>query len=113
MTADEQPVVCRIDIAPATVTFTPHDGASQTIEGARVIVTADKVYVFRDGAPPYEWYSGRLDSFDGRNTTGYQAVTANGDVVFFRRGGGCGCGSQVKSFRPFPQGLVQGSYIVT
>ena len=110
---DTQPVVCRVDLAPAVVTFTPHDGPSQVIEGARVIVTKDRIYVFRDGRPPYIWYEGRLDSFDGRNTIGYQAVTANSDVVHFRRGGGCLCGSQIKSFQPFPQGLVQGHYDLT
>lgn len=107
---DAQPVVCRLDLAPANVTFTKSDAAPETFEGARVIVTADRIYIFRDGRPPYIWFEGRIETFDGRNTTGYQSTTASGDTVFFRRGGGCMCGSQLRSFRPFPQGLVQGPY---
>lgn len=105
------PVVCRLDLAPAVVTFTPSDGESQVYEKLRVIVTADRIYIFRDDRPsPTLWYEGRIESFDGRNTTGYQVVTASGDVVHFRRGGGCLCGSQLRSFQPFPEGLVQGAF---
>lgn len=111
---DEPPVVCRLDIAPATLVFRSVDtGTEETIQQTRVIVTVDRVYVFRDGRPPYEWYSARIESFEGRNTTGWQVVTAGGDILTFRRGGGCLCGSQLKSFRPFSQGLVQGPYDLT
>lgn len=105
------PVVCRLDLAPATVTLTVAGGDRQVLEKLRVIVTADKVYLFRDARPaPTLWYEARIESFDGRNTTGYQLVTANGDVLQLKRGGGCLCGSQLKSFHPFPQGLVQGNF---
>jgi hypothetical protein len=111
VTADAQPVVARLDVVPVVLTLTPADGPSRTIGKARVIVTADRVYVYVDSSSgPAEAYSGRIDSIDGRNTTGWQVVAASGDVLFFRRGGGCLCGSQLKSFRPFPQGLVQGPY---
>jgi hypothetical protein len=70
--------------------------------------------VFIDGAPsPVLHLEARLESFDGRNTTGWQAVTASGDVIYFKRSGGCLCGSQLRSFRPFPEGLVQGPYTGT
>jgi len=106
-----QPVVCRIDLVPAVVTFTAPDSAPESFDQARVIVTADRIYVYRDGRPPYTWYEGRIESFEGRNTIGYQVVTADGSAIFFRRGSGCLCGSQLRSFRPFPQGLVQGKYV--
>lgn len=108
---DVQPVVCRLDLAPARVTFTPADGPSVVHEKQRVIVTADRIYIFKDARPePLLWYEARIETFDGRNTIGYQVTTAGGDTVHFTRGGGCLCGSQIKSFRPFPQGLVQGAY---
>ena len=101
----------RLDLAPATVTYTPSDGESELVENCRVIVTADRIYVFRDTRPaPTLWLDHRIESIDGRNTIGYQVITAGGDIVYFKRGGGCACGSQIRSFRPFPQGMVQGPY---
>lgn len=107
-------VVVRLDLAPATVTFTPSDGESVEVLNTRVIVTADRIYVFKDTRPkPSLWLEYRIESIEGRNTIGYQVVTASGDVIYFKRGGGCACGSQIKSFRPFPQGMVQGPYAST
>lgn len=109
-----EPVVIRLDLAPALTTFTPSDGESQVIGRTRVILTEDRIYVFVDGTPPRLFYEGRIDSIEGRNTTGYQVLTASGDIVNFKRGTGCGgCGSQLRSFRPFPQGMVQGAYTHT
>lgn len=105
------PVVCRLDLAPAVATLTTPDGAPQQFNRARVIVTDERVYVFVDGnRTPVEAYSARIESVEGRNTIGYRVVTAGGDTVDFKRGGGCMCGSQLKAFRPFPEGLVQGTY---
>jgi len=109
-----EPVVVRIDLAPATVTYTPSDGESQVVGNTRVIVTADRIYVFSDTRPiPTSWIDQRIESIEGRNTIGYQVMTASGDIVHFKRGGGCACGSQIRSFRPFPQGMVQGPYAST
>lgn len=104
------PVICRLDLVPATVTIT-RAGVSEDWSLTRVIVTADTIYIFRDARPePTLDFEGRIESFEGRNTIGYVVVTANDEVISFRRGGGCACGSLLKSFRPFPEGLVQGPF---
>jgi hypothetical protein len=108
------PVVARIDLAPAVLDITPADFPASPVEhmdGVRVIVSTDTVYVFKEGNPEPSLYTeGRLDEYSGRNTTGYTATTADGRSFFFKRSSGCLCGSRIRSFRPFPQGLVQGPY---
>lgn len=102
------PVICRLDLTPARVTITSA-GVSVTWDQTRTIVTADTIYIFRDGRPqPTLDYEARIESIEGRNTIGWTVVTATDDVVTFRRGGGCACGSLLRSFKPFPEGLVQG-----
>lgn len=109
-----EPVVVRLDLAPAFARLTPAEGLEETFQKARVIVTDERVYVWIDSPTgPVLRYEGRLESLEGRNTIGYQAITASGDAVYFKRSGGCACGSQLKSFRPFPQGMVQGAYALT
>lgn len=113
--SSEPPVVVRIDIAPSFTVITRPGEQGVTYDSSRTIVTADRVYVFRDdgrGAGPALFFEGRIESFDGRNTTGYTLVTADGTYVYFKRSTGCACGSRIKSFRPFPQGMVQGPYPV-
>lgn len=111
MTAPTQPVVVRIDLAPAYVRITPVEGEPYELGRARVLVGQDTVWVYVDAHPePKLQLSGRIESFDGRNTTGWQLVLASGDVIYFKRSSGCLCGSQLRSFRPFPEGLVQGPY---
>lgn len=109
-----QPVVVRLDLAPSLARITPPDAAETTYPRARVIVTDERIYVFVDSPTgPALAYEGRLESLEGRNTTGYQAITATGDAVYFKRGGGCMCGSRLRSFKPFPEGMVQGAYAMT
>lgn len=109
-----EPIIVRLDLAPAFSRLTPADGEEQTFQKSRVIVSDDRVYVFIDSPRgPVLTFEGRLESLEGRNTTGYQAITATGDAVYFKRSGGCACGSQLKSFRPFSQGMVQGAYTMT
>jgi hypothetical protein len=111
VTTSAEPIVVRIDLAPAYVRVTPVGEDPYELGRARVIVGQDTVWVFVDSHPqPKLAVSGRIETFDGRNTTGWQLVTAAGDVVYFKRSSGCLCGSQLRSFRPFPQGLVQGPY---
>lgn len=105
------PVTCRLDLVPAAATIT-REGVSESWPLTRVIVTADRIYIFRDGRPqPTLDYEARIESFEGRNTIGWTVVTATGETVMFRRGGGCACGSLLRSFRPFPEGLIQGPLV--
>lgn len=93
--------IIRVDLFPATVTVKDADG-EHTHNSARVIVTQDEVHVFVDSSTgPRAAHFGRLDAFEGRNTTGYKVVLADESEINFQRGGGCGCGSRLRGFRPF------------
>lgn len=108
------PVQCRLDLYPASLTLTrEEDGLTEAYQDVRVIITADRIYGFRDGTGgegPVEFMNERLASIDGRNSTGYTVTLADDRVAFMRRSTGCGCGSRLRGFRPFPQGLVQGPW---
>jgi hypothetical protein len=108
----------RTDVFPAYVTINPalkaQEDEPQILEKARVVVTGDTVYVFKDSPTgPALVYSDRLQSYDPgvpvhRRTRSRPArtpslVTESGDQVSFGRSGSCGCGSRLKSFDPFPQ----------
>ena len=45
-------------------------------------------------------YEGRLEDVHRRPQQIVTATTADGDVTI-TRGGGCGCGSRLRSYRPF------------
>ena len=87
----------RLDLFPASATV-----GDETYAPARIVVTDDSVHVYVD-APggPVEAYTARLEDFSGRRTTGYTATIDGGSVVQINRASGCGCGSRLKSFRPF------------
>lgn len=93
------PKYIRLDLFPAKV-----EGIEQT---ARVIVTDAHFYFFVDapgGGTPVAEVSGALYDIEGRNTIGYILVEdGDPDVTWnFRRATGCGCGSRLRGFRPFP-----------
>jgi len=107
------PVVGRVDLVPALLTVTEPDKASYTIDGVRVIVTIDRVYVYQEdrrGGEPNLYLEGGLEDFGGKNTTGYWVILDSGVHLQFRRSTGCACGGRIRSFRPFPQGLVMGQF---
>ena len=108
----EGPVVCRLDLVPAVLTVS--EGSEQegvTYAQTRTIITADRIYAWADGTAgegPVIVLDARLDDIQGRNTTGWTVTLSDGREAFVKRGQGCACGSRLRGFRPFPQGLVQG-----
>lgn len=107
------PVVARVDIVPAVLKVTSPDGAEAQYDTVRVIVTLDTIYVWREnfqGSDPDLFIQEKIADFDGGNTRGYTATGDDGMVYFFRRAAGCACGSRIRSFRPFEQGLVVGAF---
>ena len=102
----------RTDMYPARVSVTSSDGATQLFDQARLVITADAIYVFKDSpAGPTLVFNERMDSYD-RGVPLYQrtrtrpareasAVTDSGSQVTFTRASGCGCGSRLKYFDPF------------
>lgn len=99
----------RLDIFPAALNVS--GGATdEEYLSARVIVTADRIYAWKDGMRgegPVLVMDERIDDITGRNTTGWTVTLSDGREAFFRRGGGCACGSRLRGFRPFSQGTVQ------
>jgi hypothetical protein len=97
------PVKVRNDIYPAKVTFS--FGVNRYPK-SRAIVTADRVLVLVEGGNgtgAAVLYDERLEdvSSDRRQIV---ATTADGDVTI-SRAGGCGCGSSLRSYRPFGRSL--------
>ena len=109
-----QPVIARLDLVPAIVTIAPPgDVSTQTLDGVRVILTADTVYIWQEdrrGGSPNLIFEERLADISGTPVRGYQVETDDGTVISFRRSTGCACGGRIRSFTPFPQGLVHGSF---
>jgi len=96
-TTIEGQVQVRADIFPASVYFS---FAQNPYNKARAIVTADRVVVLVDGQRiPRVLYDGRLNDVSGdRNQL--VASTDEGQITI-TRARGCGCGSRLRSFKPF------------
>lgn len=96
-------VAVRADVFPANVEFSFLD---DQVSKSRTIVTADEVIVLAEGVRggnPNVVYSGRLEDVTG-DRKALVATTADG-VVTITRGSGCGCGSRLKSYRPFQRAV--------
>lgn len=109
------------DVFPATVvvagsdldvtaeelrSYPPTPGAA-AITIARVVVTADRIIIARDaGTGPQIVFSEGIDptlhykSPSPRTSDSY-VVTLTGKKVAYRKDSSCGCGSRLKSWRPF------------
>lgn len=91
-------VPVRTDVYPASVQFSFTDNPYPK---ARAILTADTVLILIDATGgPAVLYEGRLEDVRVVDRKHVVATTADGDVTI-SRGGGCGCGSTLKSYRPF------------
>ena len=90
-------VAVRSDVYPANVEFS---FGTNPYPRSRAIVTADEVIILvEDGNPPGVLYQERLEDVTGtRNAV--QATTVDGTVTITRQQG-CGCGSSLRSYRPF------------
>lgn len=108
------PVRCRLDIVPALLAVSGSDHEPEEYPQTRVVITADRIYAWADGPPgegPVLVLDSRLDAIAGRNTTGWTVTLSDGREAFVKRGQGCACGSRLRGFRPFPQGLVQMAWL--
>ena len=90
-------VMVRTDVYPANVSFS---FGTHNYPKARAIVTADSILVLVEGGTSTAvLYEARMEdvTFDGRSAT----VTTEDGTVTISRAGGCGCGSRLRSYRPF------------
>lgn len=70
---------------------------------SRTVVTDDEVIVYVDSPEgPRPVYQERIDDFYGEAKLGWTVEISNGDVMSIRRNTGCGCGSRLRGFNPFP-----------
>jgi len=91
-------VPVRTDVYPANVSFS---FGTHSYTRSRAIVTADTVIVLvENGSGPGVLYEGRLEDVNLVDRTHLMAVTEDGEVTISRQGG-CGCGSRLRSYRPF------------
>ena len=102
---DQRAVMVRTDIYPANVVFS---FAVNDYPRARAILTADEILILVEGG--YEvvtLYSARLENVTGTRTE-IVATTADGEITITRQQG-CGCGSRLKSYRPFARTMAMAS----
>lgn len=101
-----------LDLFPAAASFSFTD---QTAHPARICITSDLsaspgsqvLHVFVDSTiGPAPIYRAPVLSRTGDRRDG--AVTTADGTVSFSRSGGCGCGSALKAFRPFPNSVMLG-----
>jgi hypothetical protein len=94
------PAYIRLDLFPAEVVDFPYT--------TRVVVTDTEWFFYVDSPEgPTAGLSGELYDFEGTNTRGYTIVSPDGTRHYVRRSGGCGCGSRLRGFRPFPGVPIQ------
>lgn len=102
---DPRAVRLRTDVFPANVSFS---FADNPYARARALITADEVIVLVEGG--YEvavLYRARLEDVTGTRTE-IVATTNDGDVTITRQSG-CGCGSRLKTYRPFARTMSMAS----
>jgi hypothetical protein len=92
-------VLVSLDMFPALVQL-PHGG---TIEPARVIVSnlGLLVLIGGTGGPQEYFVRDRVISLSGSRLAGYQIQIDDGMVVSYQAPG-CGCGTSLRGFDPFP-----------
>jgi hypothetical protein len=98
------PNFIRFNLFPLAVTVNDKDGNPvQAHNAARTIVTDDEVFVYVDGAQgPEVFFTDRLEDFEGNASDGWTVKTSEESSLTMTRSGGCGCGSRLKGYNPFP-----------
>ena len=90
-------VAIRSDVYPANVEFS---FATNPYPKTRAIITADEIIVLvEDGRPPGVLSRERLEDVSGSRSQ-VMATTVDGTIRVTRQNG-CGCGSSLKTYRPF------------
>lgn len=106
------PQFIRFNLFPLHVTVTNSEG-EQIFENTatRTFVTDEDVLVYADGAQgPIVAFEDRLEDFTGNASNGWTVLTSEGNTVSISRSSGCGCGSRLKGFNPFPGVPFEGTY---
>lgn len=98
------PRFLRFNLFPLNVFVLDSEGRETKAHNAsRVFVTDDEIISYVDGnSGPEVFFQDRLEDFSGDAVNGWTAQTSDGYTVNITRSTGCGCGSRLKGFNPFP-----------
>lgn len=101
------PSFLRLDVFPAVVAvpspLPSGAGAGGFLDPTRVIITDERIYVYMDSMNgPQAVIDETLYDFSGNNSLGWTVTSDEGTVYYVKRSSGCGCGSRLRGFRPFP-----------
>lgn len=98
------PNFIRFNLFPVSITVNDSEGNPiKAHNAARAFVTDDEVIVYVDDTNgPSVFYNDRLEDFSGDATVGWTVLTSEEHTLHLKRSGGCGCGSRLKGFNPFP-----------
>lgn len=91
-------VTLRTDLWPAHVQL-GDDG--EVFSPARLLLSMDEIWVWfmRDGERQLV-VNERVLEVDGSRNAGWTVQLENGEVLYFRRASGCGCGNPLRGFQP-------------
>lgn len=95
-------VELRMDLFPARIVANPGDPEMETVyEITRLLVGRDEIWAWAmvEGSPQLV-LNERIESIEGRRTTGWTATLSDGSSVYFTRATGCGCGNPLRGWQP-------------
>lgn len=98
------PQYLRFNLFPLAVDVNNEQGhLINSYPNTRAIVTDEAVFVYTDGVNgPETSFTDRLEDFSGNATDGWTVNTTDGYTLSIKRSDGCGCGSRLKGYNPFP-----------
>lgn len=89
----------RVMVFPARVAFS--DGTVHT--DVKAVVTDDEMYLYGSNMHGVTIiYRGDLIDAERTERAGYNITLEGGITASIMRDGGCGCGSRLRSYNPFP-----------
>lgn len=88
-----------LDVYPARVTL----ASGAVVDRARVFIANGDllVYIMNNGTPT-EYYKRAVISTEGSSPMSGINVQVEDGIVAVKKAGGCGCGSRLKTYNPWP-----------
>lgn len=97
------PNFLRFNLHPIEVEIKNGDELKAIHYESRVVVTDEDVFLYVNGnSGPEIGFTDRLEDFSGNAADGWTVQTSTGLTLNMTRSVGCGCGSSLKGYNPFP-----------